>query len=152
MEALAIALEGLALVEWLRYSRWSYALLNAAHLLGLSLLIGAGVVLDLRLMGLWRAIPLGQAYRMLAPVAASGLGVAVITGVGLFSVRATEYAELTLFFIKLGLVILGAGFAVVVHLRCKLERISLEHQRLIGIVSLTIWLSVLISGRLLAFV
>ncbi|MDJ0834598.1 MAG: hypothetical protein QNJ69_13825 [Gammaproteobacteria bacterium] len=152
MEAFAIALEGLALAEWLRFSRWGYATVNTTHVLGLGLLIGAIVTLDLRLIGLWKATPIEQLYRVLSPVAASGLGIAIITGMLLFSVRATEYVELELFFVKLGLVVAGTGFVAVIHFRYALERLSFKQQRLVGIMSLSIWLSVLVSGRLLAFV
>ena len=152
MEAFAITLEGLALAEWLRFSRWGYAAVNATHLLGLCLLVGAMAALDLRLIGLWKTSSLDQIYRVLSPVAASGLGIAVVSGVVLFSVRATEYAELALFFVKLGLIAFGTAFVAVIHFRYDLERISLKQQRLVGIFSLSIWLAALVSGRLLAFV
>ena len=152
MEALAITLEGLALAEWLRYSRWPYAALNASHILGFSLLVGASFALDLRLLGLWRTIPLAHAYRLLTPVAASGLAIAMLTGVVLFAVRATEYAALTLFFVKLGILAVGVAFAAFVHLRFDLERVTLSGQRLVGLFSLVIWLGLLVTGRFLAFV
>ena len=152
MEAFAVALEGLALAEWLRFSRWGYAAVNATHLLGLCLLVGAIAALDLRLIGLCKASSIDHIYRVLSPVAASGLSIAVVTGMVLFSVRATEYVELNLFFVKLGLIAVGAGFVAVIHFRYDLERISLKHQRLVGIFSLSIWLAALVSGRLLAFV
>ncbi len=151
MEAFAITLEGLALAEWLRFSRWAYAAVNATHLLGISLLVGAIAALDLRLIGLWKTTSIKQIYPILSTVAASGLGIAVFTGIILFSVRATEYAELSLFFVKLGLIAVGASFVAVIHFRCDLEHISLKQQRLVGIYSLSIWLAVLVSGRLLAF-
>ena len=70
MEVFAAALEGFALAEFLRYSRWVYASVSATHLLGISLLLGAAAVLDLRLLGVGRSIDLGQFYRVVAPVSA----------------------------------------------------------------------------------
>ena len=45
MDAFAASLEGLALAEWLRYSRWGYAAINATHILGLALLVGSIVMI-----------------------------------------------------------------------------------------------------------
>ena len=151
MEAFALAIEGFALAEWFRYSRWGYALLNASHILGITLLVGASITLDLRLFGLWRPVDLGQLYRPLSSVAASGLILAVVTGLLLFSVRATDYIQFGLFFFKIGLVILGAFFALFVHRFCSIDQLSRGQQRIIASISLLIWLSVLVSGRLIAF-
>jgi hypothetical protein len=151
VEAFAAAVEGLALAEWLRYSRWSYAAVNAAHVLGIALLIGATVTLDLRLLGIWRSIEVGPLYRVLSSVAATGLAIAIVNGLLLFSVRATEYVLLDLFFVKLALIVIGAGLAAVVHFGLHIEQLTRNHQRLIGALSLLIWPSVLVCGRMLAF-
>ena len=37
---------------------WTYGVVNLAHILGIAMLFGAIVVLDLRLLGVWRAVPL----------------------------------------------------------------------------------------------
>jgi hypothetical protein len=152
MEAFAITLEGIALAEWLRFSRWEYAAVNTTHVLGLAMLVGSTVALDLRLIGFWKTTSTHDLYRVLSTVAATGLSVAILTGVVLFSVRATEYIELTLFFVKLALVAVATSFAVIIHFRYDLGRLSSRQQRLIGIASLALWIGVLVSGRLLAFV
>ena len=152
MEAFAASLEGLALAEWLRYSRWGYALLNATHILGLALLVGAIITLDLRLIGFWRDTVLPDIYRAMSCTAASGLVVAVITGVVLFSVRATEYIQLPLFFVKLGLIATAMGYSAFLHLRYDIASLGKTLQRRVGLMSLCLWLGVLISGRMLAFV
>jgi hypothetical protein len=152
VEAFAAALEGLALAEWLRYSRWGYAAVSAAHVLGIALLLGAVVTLDLRLLGLWRSLELVPLYRVLSSVAATGLLVAVSSGLLLFSVRASEYAAIELFFVKLALIAAGAGLAAVMHFGLGVERSTRGRQRLFGALSLLIWPAVLVCGRLLAFV
>ncbi len=152
MEALAIALEGIAVAEWLRFSRWGYAAVNTTHVLGLSMLIGTAVALDLRLIGLWKVTSLDDLYRVLSPVAATGLSIAILSGIILFSVRATEYVELSLFFVKLAIVAVASSFAAIIHFRYDLVRLSVQQQKLIGIVSLALWISAAVSGRLLAFV
>ena len=73
MEALFAALEGTALAQTLRGSRWLYAAVNAAHIFAIALLVGSVVPLNLRLLGVWRGISREAVVRVLAPVAASGL-------------------------------------------------------------------------------
>ena len=152
MEAVATALEAWVLAEWLRYSRWGYAAINTSHILGISLLIGASITLDLRLLGFWRSIELSPFYRFLSRLAATGLGIAMASGLMLFSVRATEYIALDLFLAKIALVAAGAALAIVMHLRLDPEQGSLASFRLAGALSLLIWPTVLVCGRLLAFV
>lgn len=152
MEAIAIAVEGFALAEWLRFSRWGYATVNAAHILGLALLVGATAALDLRLVGFWKTVSLEDLYRVLSPTATTGLSISVITGIALFSVRATEYVQLTLFFAKIGFIVSATVLAAFIHFRYEVENFSKNRQRLIGILSLSLWIAVLFCGRMLAFV
>ncbi len=152
MEALLDALYGSALAEWLRFSRWGYASVNAAHILGLSLLVGSIVPLDLRLAGAWRNAPLEVLARVLVPTAAGGLALALVTGSLLFVTRAPEYAALPLFLVKMALVAFGAAHALVVHATRALLHAGAEARRRIGLVSMATWVTVLVCGRLLAFV
>lgn len=152
MEAFAAALEASALAEWLRYSRWGYATLNAFHVFGITLLIGAIVPLNLRLLGLWSSLELGPLYHMLSRVAATGLALAIASGSLLFAVRATEYAALDLFIAKLGLVALGTALAVIHHCGAGPAKLPRSRQRLLGFVSLLLWPVALLCGRFLAFV
>lgn len=152
MEAFAVAIEGLALAEWLRFSRWGYAALNATHILGIALLVGAVATLDLRFIGVWKSVAIADLYRVLSSVAASGLAIAVVSGFLLFSVRATEYILIELFFLKLLLILMAAVVAAVVHLQIDVEKLSQQKRRWLGGFSLILWLSVLVCGRLLAFV
>lgn len=88
LEYFLAALEASAPAEYFRGARWGYAALSAAHALGLALLVGAIVPLDLRLPGFWPDLEHPNIARVLVPVAAAGLALAVSTGSLLFSVRA----------------------------------------------------------------
>ncbi len=149
----------LAPVAALRSSRWTYAGVNAAHIAGLALLVGAIVQLDLRLMGWRRAVPIAALVRVLLPVAIGGLCLAIAAGLVLFSVRATEYAVLPLFWVKMGLVACGIGNAVLLHraVAWEAQQVRVDapppmRLRVAGALSILIWLSVLVCGRMLAFV
>src|ERR671914_1752934 len=94
-------LESLPAVVALRNGRWSYAVVNASHIVGIALLFGAIVPLDLRLMGCWRWVSIRALARVLVPVAVTGLILAITAGALLFSIRAVQYASTTLFQIKI---------------------------------------------------
>ena len=64
VDAVLAAVEASGLATALRFSRgWGYAAVNTAHVLGVALLVGAAVPLALRLLGLWRGVPLAGRRR-----------------------------------------------------------------------------------------
>ena len=149
MQELAAAIEASGLAGFLRASRWTYPLVNAAHLLGVALLVGAVAPMDLRLVGVWRRdVPVATVLRLLRPVAACGAGLAVLTGALLFTVQARDYVALPAFWLKLGLVGLGLAHALG---NPAIAGAGRGRQRLAGALSLAVWLSVLVLGRLLGY-
>lgn len=138
----------------LRMSRWLYAGVNTAHVLGIALLVGAILPLDLRLLGLWRSVPRDALVRVLVPVATAGLALALAAGALLFATRAPEYAALTVFRIKLALVTLGAGSALLLHVRhgVRLQGAKRATLARAAALSMSCWLGALIAGRMIAFV
>lgn len=152
MEELLAGIEGLSFVRALRFSRWGYAAVATAHVIGLALLFGAVVALDLRLLGLRRDLPLAPLCRLLSSAAAAGLLLAATSGALLFATRASEYASLAVFVAKLTLVAAGTAHALAVHLGPGLAGLSPAGQRRAGLLSLAIWIAVLVCGRSIAFV
>ena len=154
MDALLAALEGSMPAQLLRTSRWGYAGVNALHILGIALLVGSVVPLNLRLLGLWRRrVPREAAIRLLVPAAAIGLVVAFAAGLLLFSVRAREYSNVGVLQAKLALVSIGTAAALAAHLRYGflLEAASAGRLRMHAFVSLGCWIGALACGRLIAF-
>ncbi|MBY8977184.1 hypothetical protein KHP62_15305 [Rhodobacteraceae bacterium NNCM2] len=151
METLAAELAGTPLAEVMRTGRWVYAAVNGLHVLGIALLVGAIAALDLRLIGCWPSVPLGPASRLLVPVAGGGLALAVATGSLLFLAGPQDYLRLSLFWAKIALVLTGTAHALWVHASGTLTG-TRTAQRRAGVISLTIWLSTLTAGRMLAFV
>jgi hypothetical protein len=152
MDALLDALVASAPAQWLRFSRWGYAAVNTTHVFGITLLVGAILPLDLRLLGVWRSVALEPLARVLVPVAATGLFLAITTGVFLFITRANEYAALNLFLLKVTLIAAGAVHALSLQLGRGVAHASRARLRAAGAASLSIWVAALICGRLLAFV
>lgn len=153
MEAFLGALEATAIAETLRGARWGYAAVNASHIFGIALLVGATLPLDLHLLGLWRSVPRAPLVRVLVPVAATGLLIAVVAGSLLFIVRAREYAGIEFLQAKLALVTIGTLAALTLHrrhgrlLQRAAEATLVRH----ALLSMTCWIGALVCGRLIAF-
>jgi hypothetical protein len=153
VDAFLAGLEGTAVAQALRVSRWGYAAVNAAHILGIALLVGAIVPLNLRMLGLWPGVPRATLVRVLVPVVAGGLGLAVTAGLLLFSVRASEYAGVGFLQAKLALVAVGVVSALALHRAhgFLLEGASAPRLRGHAVVSMICWFGALACGRLIAF-
>jgi hypothetical protein len=154
VESLFAAMESTAVAEYLRMSRWSYAAVNTAHILGITLLVGSIIPFNLHSLGLWRNIPRLILARVLLPVAATGLVLAVMAGSLLFSVNATQYAGIGFFQVKIVLVVLGTLSAWWLYRRygLLLEGATEPQLRVHALLSTLCWLSALVCGRLVAFV
>jgi hypothetical protein len=150
----AAALESLPIAVALRGSVWAYPLINAGHVLGVALLIGGIVPLDLRLLGVWPSVPLPPLWRVLVITAGTGLGLATICGGLLFVTRATAYAGSSLFAAKMVLVGLGLANALILHLLIQpksLPSVLPWPIRFQAALSLSIWFAVLTLGRLVGY-
>ena len=154
MESLFATIESTAVAEYLRVSRWGYASVITAHILGIALLVGAIIPFNLHILGLWRSIPRMNLARVLLPVAATGLALAVAAGTLLFSVKALEYSQIVFLQIKIVLVVVGTLSALLLHRAYGLSLHGATEPRLKAhaILSTVCWLGALVCGRLIAFV
>jgi hypothetical protein len=153
LETLLAGLEATAVAQSLRTSRWLYAATNTAHVFGIALLVGAIVPLNLRLLGLWPDVPRRTLVRVMVPVAATGLALAMLAGGLLFAVRAREYAPIGFLQAKLALVALGTLAALALHRSHGFLLDTAPDRRLKAhaLLSLACWPLALVCGRLIAF-
>ena len=126
---------------------------ESPHILAIALLIGSVLPLNLRLLGVWRRISREAVVRVLAPVAASGLALALLTGPLLFSVRAREYSGVEFLQLKLAFIAVGVLSTLALCLAYGFLLKDAPRTRLAGhaIVSTVCWLGALLCGRLIAF-
>jgi hypothetical protein len=133
-----------------------YPFVSAAHILSLALLVGAITVLDLRLLGAFRATPVAHLAGPLTRVAGWGLVFAVLTGFLLFSVQPGHYLGNTAFLAKLALVTIGILNVWWVHgpaarLPPLRDGPVPGRLRLAAAVSLSVWFCAVLAGRWIAF-
>ncbi|MGB5705826.1 MAG: hypothetical protein WBM41_03280 [Arenicellales bacterium] len=141
---------------YLRQSIWLYPLINAGHIIGLGLLIGSIAPLDLRLLGIWRTVPISPLVRVLVPVTIAGLALSITCGVMLFITRPGEYLSSALFISKMCFLALGLINAATIRMsaawKSALSSNLLSNRvRIHSIASMLIWGSVIIFGRLVGY-
>ena len=133
---------------------WAFPTILTLHTTGMAVLVGASYVLDLRLLGVGRKVPLAE-YRWVFPTLAAGLFVNILTGILLFIKNPTTWATAIPFLIKMGLVI--ASVATLVPMRSLVLRSGAEqghvssNMRVLAIASILVWTGAVTAGRLLAY-
>jgi len=130
-----------------------YPIANVAHLGGLVLLVGSIGILDLRIMGFGRRIPLPALSQMLTPLAVAGLLLAVGTGLLMFAADATPMVASRVFQLKILLIVVALLNVVLFRqwLGRSLDREPSMLARLSALTSLGLWLTVGALGRLIAY-
>jgi hypothetical protein len=149
-------LESTSVAVWLAESPsvWAMPTVLTLHTTGMAVLVGASWVLDLRLLGLNRSVPL-SAYRWVFRAVAVGLIVNLITGVLLFLKNATTWGTALPFLAKMVLVVASAATILpirtyVVNSGATPTEIS-DRARMLAIASIVTWSAAVTAGRLLAY-
>jgi hypothetical protein len=153
-------LEQTALGELMRTSSlWTYPIVNLLHVFGIAALLGAAIIIDLRLLGVWRHIPLAAVSAIAVPVSTCGFFVAAPTGVALLATNSEEYIGNPYLLIKFGAIGLGLINVAMLNVtpawraRTHRELEPNERRRLavMGAISLVAWISAVAAGRLIAY-
>ena len=156
------ALEASGLAQAMRQWLWLYPSVEVVHLVGIALLFGSIVVLDLRLLGLSRHIPVRVLARHVLPWTAASFLLIIPSGLLMFLAHASEFVESEVFILKM-LLIMAAGLnAVLFHTITfrtadvwdteEMRRLAPPPSaRLAGALSVLLWISVIACGRLLAY-
>jgi hypothetical protein len=152
------ALQNSGFATALRMSGIVYPLVNGTHIVGIALLFGAITALDLRLIGFFPSLPAAPLARLLVPVAATGLVIALTTGMLLFSVNAVKYAGLPVFWLKLSLIAAGTVNALLLHRTSAWASVlgpaaakPRTRVAITAVLSILLWLSALFCGRFIAY-
>ena len=149
--------------RWLQYSAplhnmrespWFFPVVATIHLMGLALIGGSVLVVDLRLLGL------GLRNQPVATVALDaerwllrGLAVMITTGILLFMCFATKYYYLTFFWVKMAALTMVIAFTFSVRRRMVMTDnagASLR-SKLVALVSILLWTTVAVGGRYIGF-
>ena len=134
---------------------WGWPIMESLHFMALSLLVGPIAVFDLRLLGVGSRIPMAAARR-LVNWGLAGFALSILTGLMFLLTEPDQYIYNPAFHLKvLFIAIAGANaglFAILPFGRhLPPNRAVPVSARVIAAVSLTLWVAVIVAGRLITF-
>lgn len=158
MESLITKIEATAVNEWVLGSAWVWPLLEIIHFIGLSLLLGSLLIVDLRLVGLFRRIDIAATHRLL-PWAFLGFGLNLITGTLFVLGDPARYFVNTGFRVKMILVLVAGLNALWFYWKINPAMRNWDPHtdtpalaKTIALLSLGTWTGVLLLGRLIPYI
>ena len=152
------AIEQSGFSSWVRESSsvFAFPTVLLLHTIGMGLVVGINAGIDLRILGLAPALPLGPLDRFV-PLLWIGFWVNAVTGVMLLMADATTKLTNPDFFVKMGFIVLA-----VITLRIMRKRVLHDplvdkmppstNAKMLAVMSLICWLGAITAGRLMAYV
>ena len=145
-------LDSTSLSLWLKESPsvWALPTVLTLHTMGMGVLVGASWMLDLRLLGVGRNVPLSS-YRWVFPVLWVGLAINIVTGILLFIKDPTKWGTAMPFFVKMLLVIASVVTLMPARSLVLGGTEGKRDGRFLAIASILAWTGAVTAGRLLAY-
>ena len=146
-------LENLRFSAWIRESGsiWSYPLVLTLHTVGLGIVVGISCAVDLRILGVARAVPL-RPFEKFFPLMWWGFWINAASGLVLLMADATTKMTNWLFYVKLGLILA----ALLVQKRIDRHVFRSDDagaaERTLAWYSLVLWTLAITAGRLTAYI
>lgn len=158
MESLLAWIQASAIAAAMRTSLWMYPVVEIVHILGFILLVGSIAMLDVRLLGWGRALPVRALCRMLVPWSLAGAVLVVPAGLMMFSARPDDFVNNPVFQLKLLLIVVAGINAGLFHFGVYRSAAQWDAgtraplpARLHAMASLALWVATVSCGRLLAY-
>jgi hypothetical protein len=139
------------MLSWIVAHPLAYPALEVVHIVGIGLLVGNLVLLELRVWGWGEQLPVQPLARLALGLAVVGFALAGASGLLMFAAQAGELLANRAFVIKMGLLMLAGTNAAWFHGRGSLVRMD-RTARLLALASTVIWLAVIVCGRSIAYV
>ena len=157
LESLPQSIEGGAIYTMVTSTAWLWPLMEILHFIGLSLLLGALIIIDGRMLGFFRSINIHATHSLL-PWVFVGFILNLVTGVLFFFGDPFRYAGHTGFQLKMVLVLVAGLNAALYYWKLHPVIGSWEANgdttglaKAVGAVSLVAWTGVLLLGRLIPY-
>jgi hypothetical protein len=153
---LLIWLKHSPLAQWILLSVWVNPVLLCMHAVGMALVVGCGLMTNLRILGYARSLPVVFFQRLFA-LAWTGVALNVGSGIVLFLVNSDKYLANWTFQLKI-LFIVAAGLTTWMMWRVlQSERVSDTELRIgararvAAMLSTVFWLGAITAGRMIAY-
>jgi hypothetical protein len=135
---------------WIVESPFAYPLLEAAHIVGIALLVGNLALFEMRVWGFGAALPVPALARLALRLALAGFALIGLSGLLMFAGQPAELLANDAFVVKMGLVLLAGLNAASFHARGGLALMDRTARVQTGF-SMGRWLAVIICGRWIAY-
>ena len=143
----------------MRQSNWEFPTLDVIHTLGIVLVAGTIMLVDLRLLGLGlRSVGVSQLVARIVPATLGGFGLMLVSGGLLFSSEAVKMYHSPAFRIKIVLLALAGLNALIFHRTIYRDVANWDPRsaaparaRLAGLLSLVFWIAIIAAGRAIAY-
>ena len=152
------ALEGSGLGRAMRESLWAYPAVETVHIIGLAIVYGSIVVVDLRLIGISRGLSAAKLARFALPWTLGAFLVVMLSGSLMFIAHAEDFLTNGVFMLKMGLILTAGVNAGLLHAGAfrsvdtwDVGVLPPMGVRLAAALSILLWTCVIACGRLLAY-
>jgi hypothetical protein len=158
MMDLLMWIEASRLSGWIRESQslWAFPFILTLHTVGLGLIVGSTVVIDLRILGGASRIPLKPLDKFFS-IMWIGFALNAVSGLLLFAKEATTVGVSGVFWVKMTLIALSMW--VLMRIRAKVFDDALvdtkplpNNVRALALLSIVLWAGAITAGRLMAYV
>ena len=152
-------LERSSIGEAVRTIPYLFPILESLHILGIALLVGSALAVDLRLLGIGRnVLPVTTVAWYLLPLSHIGFTLVAVTGAAMFSAIAVAVSVSAAAPWKLGLIIVAGVNIAIFHTgvyrtvdEWDLHSRAPVRAQAAALVSALTWTGVIIAGRFLAY-
>jgi hypothetical protein len=142
---------------WLNEFVWLWPTLEIVHFVGLAVLVGGAGLLDLRLIGAFRGVPL-DAIRRFMPYAITGFVANLISGVFFLVMAPQMYLLSGIWWFKVAFLAMAGLNAFFFETRLSVRALTMAPDedtplafKVVGALSLFSWFAVLYCGRMLPY-
>jgi hypothetical protein len=136
--------------EALRSSSWAYPALEVVHIVGIALLLGNLVLLEMRVFGRAPSLAVRELARLSLGLALAGFALAAVSGLTMFATQPGELLSNRAFTVKMLLLMAAGCNAAWFHGRDSLGRLDgLARAQMLA--STLLWLAVITCGRWIAY-
>jgi len=149
-------LENTAYAQWILTGLTGWPLILTIHAMGLAVAVGMIFAMNLRILGLYRTIPLSATHTLLN-FAWIGIALNIFSGFSLFMTQASFYVTSPPFLVKITAIIAGIVLLVITQKTMAAELSSWETNgvsqkgRRLAIASISLWVLAVVTGRLIAY-
>jgi hypothetical protein len=138
------------MLDWIAEDPYVYPALEVVHIVGIALLVGNLVLLEVRVWGAGAALAVAPLAKLALGLSLGGFALAAASGSVMFASQPGELLANRAFTLKMGIVLLAGANAALFHLRGGLSRLDRVAKAQTAI-SLGLWLAVIVCGRWIAY-